>query len=179
MTQKTATALTTDITAADLAIIKDIYFTSFPEAERRPWEQIVKPSKKGEPELYAVISGSSLAGMATLWHFDSFVYIEHLAVGGNRRNSGLGTSALQNIIELAGDKPVVIEVEPPCSDDPMTARRIAFYRRNGFEIIDRGYIQPPYSAGLPEVNLYLMSTTPFPSLVATQTLHSRVYRKGI
>lgn len=179
MTQSSPTLLTTDISEADLAIIKDIYFNSFPESERRPWEQIVSPGAPGEPTLYGIICDGRLIGMATLWHFDRFVYIEHLAVSNTLRNSGCGTAALQRILEIAGDKPVVIEVEPPTGADPMTARRIGFYRRNGFEIIDRGYVQPPYSPGLPEVGLYLMSTAPFPPHAAASTLHSRVYGCGL
>ncbi len=178
MTQSSLTLLTSDISQADLDVIKGIYISSFPEAERRPWELIVKPETPGEPTLYGIICDGRLIGMATLWHFENFVYIEHLAVSNLCRNSGNGAAALQRILEIAADKPVVIEVEPPCSDDPMAARRIGFYRRNGFEIIDRDYIQPPYSSGQPEVRLYLMSTTPFPPHTATQTLHSRVYRKA-
>lgn len=178
MAPSSLTQLTTDISKADLEIIKDIYFSSFPESERRPWEQIVGPAASGEPTLYGIINDGRLIGMATLWHFDRFVYVEHLAVSNKLRNGGTGTAALHRILEIAGDRPVVIEVEPPTADDPMASRRIGFYRRNGFEIIDRGYVQPPYSAGQPEVSLYLMSTTPFPPHVATSTLHKRVYRKG-
>ena len=37
----------------------------------------------------------------------------------------------------------LLEVEPPT--DEITRRRIAYYERNGFRILNRDYLQPPYS----------------------------------
>ncbi len=74
--------------------------------------------------------------------------------------------------------PTVLEVEPAPADQPhsLPSRRIRFYERAGFSIIDRGYVQPPYSPALPAVPLWLMSTnlTISPARVAA-TLHRKVY----
>ena len=36
----------------------------------------------------------------------------------------------------------LLEVEP--AEDELTTRRVAFYRRNGYRIVDRSYVQPSY-----------------------------------
>lgn len=99
------------------------------------------------------------AGFITYWTFDSFVYVEHFAVGEKVRGGGLGGKALQEFRKMMA-RPVVLEVERPGSND-MADRRIAFYRRNGFHTIDSyEYMQPPYAPRLPEVPLLLMCDTP-------------------
>lgn len=74
----------------------------------------------------------------------------------------------------------MLEVEPPCELQPDTVRRVNFYKRNGFHMLPHDYVQPPYSAGLPEVELKLMSTNPeMPPEPLISLLHSKVYNKKI
>lgn len=115
------------------------------------------------------------AGLINSWHFDDFNYLEHLATMPALRGSGIGATTLYSLLN-GFDKPWVLEVERPSADSPMAARRIAFYERNGFSLLDYDYIQPPYAPGLPEVPLYLMSSDPDidPAAVAA-VLHREVY----
>lgn len=169
--------LTSQLTEADLAVIKRIYDASFPVEERRPWETIIKPAKAGCPTLYAILSDGHIVGMATVWTFGRFAYIEHLALDGSVRNRGLGSEALSAIIDTVSPLPVVVEVEVPTDNDPMTRRRVNFYARHGFQVIDPYYVQPPYADGLPEVELYLMANAPVSPVETTYTLHTEVYGK--
>ena len=170
--------LTTQLTEADLAIIKKIYETSFPVEERRQWESIVNPAVKGCPTLYAILSDGHIVGMATVWTFGCFAYIEHLALDESVRNKGLGSAALKAIIDTVDPLPVVIEAEPPTDDNPFAARRIRFYQRHGFAVIDPYYVQPPYAVGLPEVGLYLMANAPVSPVETAYTLHTEVYKSN-
>ena len=167
--------LTTDLTADDLNVLNDLYSSSFPAEERRPWGSIVSPATAGCPELFAIIADGRLAGMLTLWSFDRFAYVEHLAVDPGLRGSGIGSTAMRELIEKVGNKPVVLEIEPPVDSLPETVPRHNFYRSLRFDTIDTGYIQPPYSPGLPSVPLHLMATTALPRISTAATLHSRVY----
>ena len=74
--------------------------------------------------------------------------------------------------------PVVPEVEIPEGDeDDMTRRRVRFYERCGFMPFPSfRYIQPPYSPGLPSLELMLMASSESVSLEeATRLLHTHVY----
>ncbi len=159
-----------------------LYINSFPEEERRPWEQILlEPSTtlRG-PFLHLLLIAKGVferfAGIITTWHFDEFNYLEHFATMPTLRGCGIGSYTLL-CLTSGFNGPWVLEVERPSDDTPMAARRIAFYERNGFHLLDYDYIQPPYAPGLPSVPMLLMSTDPDidPATVA-DILHNRVYR---
>ena len=162
---------------SDLESLEEIYIISFPPEERRPWAQIMMPVAVEGPRLRAVYDSDSgeCAGFITYWLFDTFVYVEHFAVNPAIRGGGVGSCALKAFIGSMG-RPVVLEVEPADAVDPMAPRRIEFYRRHGFEILDYDYIQPPYAPGLPSVPLKLMSTdSSVDAGVVASVLHSKVY----
>lgn len=151
--------------------LESIYLESFPPEERRLWQGVVDGSG---PRLFAIVMDGVPCGMLSCWFFSGFVYIEHLAVDVSKRSCGVG-SAVLNVFatELAANLPVVVEVEHPESD--RAVRRVAFYERNGYRIISREYVQPPYQAGMPSVPLMLMSTEDIDSRLVEVTLHREVY----
>jgi len=160
--------------AADIAAAQSLYTNSFPPEERRPWQQIADTASM--PCLYGLYTADgSFAGLITVWNFDRYAYVEHFAVDPVRRSGGIGAKAIAALRQKLGI-PVVLEVEPLDHPDPMAPRRIAFYQRCGFTLLDHPYIQPPYAPGLPSVPLCLMTTDPTldPSDI-THTLHTQVY----
>ena len=59
----------------------------------------------------------------------------------------------------------------------MAARRIDFYRRLGFEVIDVNYVQPPYSDGLQPVDMWIMSDSVDIDIDnVTRRLYEEVYK---
>lgn len=162
-------------TAQHIKAAETLYLESFPPEERRPWQMILSPESQYGPKLQLIIVDDQFAGMVTTWHFDQFIYIEHLAVNPKVRGRGIGAELLSVLSAQVG-KPIVLEVELPNEAEPMTIRRINFYTRNGFTLLDYDYIQPPYSPELSEVPLKLMTTEPAldPKLI-TRTLHTQVY----
>lgn len=160
----------------DIDHAHDIYSASFPVEEQRPWEKIIHASSGSVPELNGIYEGKRLAGIVTVWHFPRFKYIEHLAIDAELRGHGIGADTLRILCDRYHPLPILIEVEPEPTSD-IAARRISFYRRNGFEIIGRDYIQPSYAPGLPEVALWLMSTAPLDPGIATKILHCEVYKQ--
>lgn len=168
--------LSRDISPADLPVLEKIYIYAFPPEERRPWQSITHPDGDS-PQLHAILADGRLAGLLTLWRFDSFAYIEHLAIDDSIRGSGLGSAAVRDALSLCCPMPIVVEIEPPTDAEPATQRRLEFYRRLGFEAIDRSYVQPPYNDGLPSVSLHLLATAPLAASKVTRTLHSEVYGK--
>lgn len=169
--------LTTDLTSDDMALLKRVYESSFPPEEQREWTQICHPSLEGRPKLYAILADGHLAGLITLWRFERFAYIEHLAIDPRLRGYGIGNKAIRLIIDRIRQSPLVVEIEPPRADKPETVSRHKFYQKLGFQTIEESYIQPPYADGLPSVALHLMATTPLPPQHTANTLHSEVYNK--
>lgn len=163
--------------ACHLAAAHDLYIDAFPPEERRPWEGIVNPASEAGPRLHIIsLPDGTAAGFVTVWIFDGFVYVEHLAVAPSARGGGIGAAVLSELVKIYA-LPIALEVEPPCDENPMAARRIGFYRRCGLDVLDFDYIQPPYSENLPSVPLLLMATegAPEPSIIAS-TLHKEVYK---
>ena len=167
--------LTPDITAEDREFLGKLYEESFPAAERRDWNLIGAPGRKGQPYLYAIIADGHLAGLVTLWTFNRFAYIEHLAVRPDFRGHSVGSDAVKLIIEKVDPLPVVVEIEPPVESEPLTVKRAKFCSRLGFVTIDSSYIQPPYGPGLPSVPLHLLATTVLPANMTAATLRNEVY----
>lgn len=90
------------------------------------------------------------------------------------RGSGIGAEILRLL--AAEGPPLLLEVEHPKGPGSIEQRRIEFYRRNGFRLLDYDYVQPPYAPGLPSVPLLLMSTDPaLDPALAARTLHREVY----
>lgn len=147
-----------------------IYEESFPAEERRDWHQLPEDDAF---TLYGIYDdGDVPLGLLTAWDFGEFSYIEHFAIDGRLRGKGMGAEVLASVPGV-----LLIEVELPESGE-MSRRRIAFYERNGFRLLDNPYVQPPYGPGLPEVPLRLMSRGQVPDIDrAITTLHSRVYGK--
>lgn len=161
--------------AAHLAAVRALYEASFPPEERRPWGTIETPQSAAGPCLLIISDKGEAAGFLTVWNFATFIYVEHFAVAPDRRGAGVGAAALSALRHMYG-LPVVLEAEPPSDTNPMAARRLAFYRRNGFEVIDEHYVQPPYAENLPAVPLFLMASGAVPPAhLVAETLHGEVY----
>lgn len=170
----------TDIQDPALAAIFALYTASFPKEEQRPWPSILSMIETHHPffTLTAVYHDDAFAGFAGWWKLPGAFYIEHLAVEPSMRSKGVGAEILTHVASNAGNKPVVVEVELPQSG-PDAPRRIAFYERQGFNVIDDvTYFQPPYAPGLPDVELLLMSNHPLPDVkVFVIQLHTIVYNQ--
>ena len=74
-------------------------------------------------------------------------------------------------------QPIYFEVEPETLSE-IAGRRINYYERNGFQVVKRDYLQPPYHREEQGVPLYIMSSElgekDFIERVC-QTLVDRVY----
>ncbi len=161
---------------SDLCAIRKIYTDSFPEEERREWNCLVQLLEGDSPfEISVIRHEGRCVGFISYWTFDKFVYIEHFAIENKVRNCGLGSHSLSEFKAMHSSMPIVLEAEHP--DDEMSGRRLGFYGRNGFSILSKEYIQPPYSANLPSVPLYLLvaQDNGLDAEQVARTLHRYVY----
>lgn len=157
--------------------VENLLHDSFPEAERRD-DEAQRENTDCNPKFscHLIADGDILVGFITIWRLNGFHYIEHLATSPNIRNRGYGKQIMEKIKETIPGI-IVLEVEMP-NDEPST-RRINFYRRCGFTLCDKPYIQPPYRKGGKGLPLKLMYygtdsiDTNFESI--RNVLHTEVY----
>lgn len=134
-----------------------LYTETFPPEERRNLQQL-KNFIESRPQMYfnAIEETGELCGLVIYWDFGSFCYLEHLAVFPEKRNRKIGQQVLEFMSRnIKTDH--LLEVEPAL--DELTIRRINYYRRNGYEILDKNYIQSAYSGNKEdEIPLWIMGS---------------------
>ncbi len=148
------------ITTCDDAKIETLfrlYQDAFPECERRDMETL-KQLICSEKQMFfcQILQNGIECGLVVYWLFDTFCYVEHLAVNLAVRGNDTGSATLAVLKQRYTDRPIVLEVEP-LSNDAATQKRIAFYQRNGFTIADTTYQQPPYRKGEQSFPLWIMT----------------------
>ena len=134
------------ITDSDDAFLKrliSLYEESFPLEERRPVEQLKRLIKSADSMHFnAVVLDGELCGLFVFWDFETFYYLEHFAIYPHLRNKKIGQQVLDYVAKnLSGLR--LLEVEPAI-DDEIAIRRVEYYRRNGYKVLEKEYIQPSY-----------------------------------
>lgn len=168
----------TDMDDPDLARLMELYVISFPDGERRNVSQL-KRMMLLVPEMFvnAVYHDGELSGLVVYWDFKDFYYMEHLAVFPEMRNRQIGKQILDYWAEHLS-KLRILEVEP--ANDEMAIRRINFYNRNGYQVIDKDYVQPSYHKNEDGFPLWIMGNEPHPQIKRlVETIKEEVYRKPL
>lgn len=177
----------------NLGDLIDLYESAFPKRERRDREALKEMiGSRKNMNLFSIQREKELAGFIIAWELDGFTFIEHFAIFDQMRGGGIGKAVIDKVSEQFPGT-IILEVEPLKSREPqerqesqkeadITKRRIEFYRRAGFEIITKEYIQPPYREEDLPAQLWLMSNTP--GLTAYQieqfikTIHTVIYESA-
>jgi len=166
------------ITSADIAwysYAEELLVTSFPVEEYRELaEQRHRTDHSSSFSLQIILLDSSPVGFISWWNFTDFLYIEHLAIDPLKRNIGIGEKVLYNTRQLV-KLPIVLETELPVTE--ISKRRIAFYQRNGLQLWERDYLQPPYRKGFPFLPLKLMATIELDCTRDYDRIISVIYRE--
>lgn len=157
--------------------MEELLTSAFPAGEYRDLQQLRTLTDRSERfRNHVVLDGPTPVGLVSWWEFDAFRYVEHLAVAPTCRNAGYGHRIVERLCE-SSPMPVVLEVELPA--DELAARRIGFYRREGFVLWENDYVQPPYRPGDPPLPMYLMVHGPLDAdrdfETVRQTIHRAVY----
>lgn len=129
---------------------------SFPRDERRPREEQEALFEEPAYRVYGAVDecGAVIAFIAA-WDLGEVLFIEHFAVDPARRNGGIGSKLLSEVVGET-KKTVCLEVElPECE---LARRRIGFYERNGFYYNDYPYVQPAMSEGQGTLPLRVMTS---------------------
>jgi RimJ/RimL family protein N-acetyltransferase len=134
---------------------EELLVASFPEPERRDLTLLRDLSMHTEAfSVHVITNNDQLAGLLNFWNFNNFIYFEHFAIDTAMRNKGIGQLALSFVTKKL-NLPIVLEVELP--EDEMSQRRIKFYERQGFQLWQHEYMQPPYRKGQDFLPMKLMT----------------------
>lgn len=134
--------------------IFNIYAETFPEEERRNKEQFLDLSENPNVYIFSIKNDEIAIGYCIFWQLTDFYFLEHFEVFQEFRNQNFGSEILENLKEKF--EKIVLESEPEHLNET-AKRRISFYKKNGFTVIDETYVQPSYGDGKPSVNLWLLS----------------------
>lgn len=128
---------------------------SFPQSERRGFEDHYAEFRK--PLFRSLVDSENdrVKGFMNYWQLNGFVYLEHFAVAHELRGKGVGTKLMEELCTRI-NCPMILEVEPP-ELSGAAVHRIGFYKRLGFFLNEYEYYQPPYHKGERPVRLMIMS----------------------
>ncbi|ALL07744.1 hypothetical protein AQ505_20950 [Pedobacter sp. PACM 27299] len=148
-------------TASDpsLTFIKKLYEDAFPPHERRDWDSLLKRiSTDQEMHLDLIHTDDGHIGFIIWWEISGSYFVEHFAIDAELRGKNYGASVLNYYKSLLPGR-ILLEVEPP--EDEYSIRRIGFYERLGFQVLDFSYRQPSYTDPLVSYPMLLMATSTF------------------
>ncbi|MDE6281385.1 MAG: GNAT family N-acetyltransferase [Oscillospiraceae bacterium] len=123
------------------ALYQNEMTVDFPRAELKPLAAMLRLMDMGCYEPLLVTENGKPVGYAIVWlseHREGAL-LEYFGVLRGLRNSGLGTKILALLMERYGQ--IFGEAEAPGPDaspeeNALRRRRIAFYERNGFRVLD-------------------------------------------
>ncbi len=162
--------------------LKALYDTelsaTFPRGELKPFFSMEALLERGQYHPYgAYDQGGTLLGYALLWSGQpgGYILLDYLGVVEARRNGGLG----EEILRLLGEafsawKGILAESDAEIDGEasPMCERRLDFYRRAGFQLLDYDI----WLFGVRYWNLALPLAAPLDPQEALES-HSAIYHQ--
>lgn len=130
------------------------YEKTFPENERRSKEQFLDLAENPDAFVFLIKNEDETIGYCVIWELSSFYFLEHFEVFEEYRNQKFGEKILESLQEKF--EKMILETEPDSLSE-IAARRLQFYQRNGFKIVEKNYLQPSYGEGKSSLHLFLMA----------------------
>lgn len=130
------------------------YEKTFPENERRDKEQFLDLAENPDVFIFNAKNEDEAVGYVVLWELGGFYFLEHFEVFEEFRSQKFGERILDALKEKF--EKIILETEPDFLSE-IAARRVSFYQRNGFDIVEKNYLQPSYGEGKTSLHLFLMA----------------------
>ncbi|WP_027375741.1 GNAT family N-acetyltransferase [Kaistella palustris] len=131
------------------------YCDTFPADERRSGKQFKSLFNHQKVKIFSVLKELEDIGYLITWELTDFTFIEHFEIFAEYRSLKYGSAIIQDFCRKYAH--VVLESEPATLDE-IAERRIGFYERNGFKIIDKNYSQPAYEPDKNKLDLWLLAS---------------------
>lgn len=139
----------------------DLYESSFPIAERRKKEDHLRASE--DPMFFPLSAweGSQLIGLLFYWEWDSYRYLEHLAVSPELRGQGYGSQMLRFLRDT--EHTIILEIDPLSNE--LSVRRLQFYERAGYTLTPYRFVHLPYRLEAQPIELLILS---YPKMITRE-----------
>lgn len=136
---------------------KELYEISFPIFEQRSENQQQQAFGDGRYKLVAFTDedGETFIGFISYWQFDTYRYVEHLAINKNLRGKGFGSKILEHFIKSPGGM-TILEIDPIV--DRISESRLKFYQKCGFNRNPYPHKHPPYNKDYKPHELIIMTS---------------------
>lgn len=130
------------------------YCETFPEDERRSQEQFQSLFSYPNVKVISVLKDLKSIGYLIVWELSNSVFVEHFEIFSEYRSLKFGSEIISDLFRDYSH--IILEAEPETLNID-AQRRIDFYKRNGFTIIDKQYLQPSYGEGKSPLKLWLLA----------------------
>ncbi len=179
----------TEVDSADYRQAIEIYEEAFPLAERHPVNVISHRISTGLYKAYVgrLKETGEVVLMAFLWPFQdsNLILLDYLAAKKSFRGKSVGSSYLSKMSQIleSQQKYILIEVDNPkfAPNEEEATRRIAFYQRNGAQLLkDLRYLLPPLQGDEPTEMFLMISPhykTPQIEAALVRNLIIQLYRE--
>ncbi|MDR1516797.1 MAG: GNAT family N-acetyltransferase [Dysgonamonadaceae bacterium] len=137
----------------------DLYQNSFPVAEQRKAEDHLRALADTAFHPVSAWEGKELIGLLFYWEWDSYRYLEHLAVSAPVRGQGYGSEILRFLKDTSHS--IILEIDPLVNE--LSVRRLQFYERAGFALTPFRFVHLPYRLDFQPIELLILS---FPKMIS-------------
>ncbi len=131
----------------------NLYEESFPEAERRKKEDHLRAAADTRFFPLSVWEGRDLIGLMFFWEWESYRYLEHLAVNPALQGQGHGSRMLRHLRD--SEHTIILEVDPLINE--LSVRRLQFYERAGYSLTPYRFMHLPYRLNVKPQELLILS----------------------
>ena len=139
----------------------ELYEESFPIAERRKIADHIRACSDSQFYPISAWEGSELIGLLFYWEWDSYRYLEYLAVNPELRGSGFGSQLLRYLRD--SDHTIILEIDPLINE--LSVRRLQFYERAGFTLTPYRFVHLPYRLESQSQELLILS---YPKMITKE-----------
>jgi GNAT superfamily N-acetyltransferase len=138
-----------------------LYEESFPEAERRKMDDHLRAC--GDDRFFPLSAweGGALIGLMFFWEWNSYRYLEHLAISPRLQGQGYGSEILRYLRD--SEHTIILEIDPLVNE--LSVRRLQFYERAGFTLTPYRFVHLPYRLEVAPQELLILS---YPDMITKE-----------
>lgn len=138
-----------------------LYEESFPVAERRKKEDHLRAHDDNRFFPISAWEGEELVGLMFFWEWDSYRYLEYLAVNPKLRGQSFGSQMLNHLRDSGHT--VILEIDPLINE--LSVRRLQFYERAGYSLTPYRFMHLPYRIGAESQELLILN---YPKMISKE-----------
>ena len=116
----------------DIDIVKNLYESSFPKEERRPFSELFLPYPS--VDFFEIYDDENFIGIIASLTYNKVTFITYFAIKKERQNCGYGSQVLKMFVNKFEGNTFIADLEYCSGDDKesLKYKRKKFYERNGF-----------------------------------------------